>query len=103
MDIYDAASDAALAYQGHAPMPVPTRELTQSELDRLVSHLVATEMPIPDALRALRLDIMQITIDDLDRLATQIARCRHCNTWTRLAELVDQACPDCRAEMDEEG
>lgn len=101
MDIYDRASDAALALQGAAPAPTITRDLAPHELDRLISHLVTTEMPIPAALNALRLGLPQLTIDDLERLEKEIARCRHCSTWTRLNALEYQVCPDCRDEAQE--
>jgi len=104
MDYLDRAADATLAAQEHdtaglAARAVPQR-LNPTELRRLCIHLVETDMSIPAGLAGLGYGIRNLHLDDLDRLARSIARCRHCNTWTRLAELVNGICPDCLEETE---
>jgi hypothetical protein len=98
MDIYDRA--AAATEQMQVPLtPGLMRPLTLPELTALVDYLLGTEMPVPEALRHLRYGIHQVTLDDLDRLGARIARCRHCQTWTALRELINQVCPSCLKEL----
>lgn len=100
MDNYDRAAE--LAVPGLMQFPDHnTRALSAAELHALITHLVGTEMPVTTGLRALHFCVDQLTLEDLDLLATHIARCKHCNNWTRLADLVQGRCSDCREEEDE--
>jgi hypothetical protein len=97
MDPLDRAAEAAMTLpDAVAVAPVVTRELDRAELHLLAEHLVGTDMSIPDACRALRLDVRMLTLDDLDRLSERIVHCPRCGGWAYGDELVDRICPDCR-------
>ncbi len=102
MDPLDYASDRAMGYQrlGDEISSAAVRALTAAELETLADRLLNTDLPVPQALSAMHIDVRQLCIDDLDRLALIIARCRECQTWTRLSELVVTTCPECWGEMD---
>lgn len=98
MDPLDRAADRAQLYQNQAPVPAASRALTAEELHRLITHLLGTEMSLPDALHALRLGLDICTMADVEQVMQHVVRCRHCNTWTRRSLIIDNACPACRAE-----
>lgn len=98
MDPLDRASDRAVAYQYQPTEALRSRSLSAAELHQVISHLLDTEMPVPDALHALRLGLDVATMDDVMIIMQQIARCKECRTWTRLTDLDQAACPACRAE-----
>ena len=97
MDVYDRAAELSVPSRVNFG-PSVSRPLTADELNLLVEHLVDTEMSPLEAIHALQISLDLLTLDDLDTLAARIARCRHCNTWTRLAQLVNGVCPDCLDE-----
>jgi hypothetical protein len=99
MDVYDLAAQAAQQYQGTILAVTDERPLTPFELEALVEHLLGTEMPVQEALRALHFGgARRLTLDDIDKLCRLVAPCRYCATWTRLPELAHGLCPTCHQE-----
>ena len=104
MDPLDAATERALSIADRT-MPLGRglrpRELTRAELHALAAHMAGTDMRTVHALRALKLDIRSLLIEDLDRLSDLIARCPRCDNWAHRDELVDNICPPCQRGWDE--
>lgn len=101
MDPLDRAADAALAYQDVPDLLADRspRPLLPSEFEALVEHLRGTTMTVTDACRALGLVVLRLSLDDLDRLATRLARCDRCGTWVAHG---DTTCPGCVAAAEED-
>ncbi len=100
MDRLDRAADAALAYQGAPDLLADRnpRPLLPSAFEALVEHLRGTTMTVTDACRALRLVVLRLTLDDLDRLGARLSRCDRCGTWLAQG---DTDCPGCTAAAEE--
>lgn len=100
MDVFDIAAEIGATYNQAPHAAVTSRDLTEAEFAALLAHLVDTEMMPLDAAQALHLTLDRLTLADFDRLSQHLARCNHCNTWTRLPDLVNSTCPDCLSEQD---